>query len=418
MRKKKWYRLDNSGKIFPPIMNNYDTCVFRISCTLKEDIDKSILQEALNKTLQDFPVFSSVLRRGFFWYYIEEVDVVNTVHEENKAPCDNIYGILYRVVYFKNRISLEVNHALTDAGGATTFMKCLVANYLKIKYEINNAEEVDKSSAYEKSEDAFKKYYKDFKKHKKAFYKSGYRIKGKEFEDYRVKFIEASFDPSNVVNASKEKNASLTIYLTALLIKSILMQMTEREKKKPVYITVPISLRKEFPTNTTRNFFCTMSISYTSNGEDKLEDIIPLVKNQFEENLKKENLYSKMSEMIFLENVFICRIVPRVIKNIVLKASYNLTRKTHTMTLSNIGKISIPSCYVPYIEKFSFMSSTDGIQLNICSFENSMVLSFSSHFVKSEIQKNFIRELVALGVDVSIDTNELEEDDQEELFER
>ena len=146
-----------------------------------------------------------------------------------------------------------------------------------------------------------------------------------------------------------------------------------------------------------------MSISYKSNGEDKIEDIIPVVKEQFELNLKKENLYSKMSEMIFLENVFICRIVPRVINN--------LTRKTHTMTLSNIGKINMPNCYVQYIEKFSFMSCTDGIQLNICSFENNVVISFSSHFVKTEIQKNFLRELASKGIDITIDTNELEEDD-------
>ncbi len=74
MHKKKWYKLDNSGKIFPPITNSYDTCVFRISCSLNEDIDKETLQEALDKTLVDFPVFNSVLRKGFVWYYIEEVE--------------------------------------------------------------------------------------------------------------------------------------------------------------------------------------------------------------------------------------------------------------------------------------------------------------------------------------------------------
>ena len=67
-------------------------------------------------------------------------------------------------------------------------------------------------------------------------------------------------------------------------------------------------------------------------------------------------------------------------------------------------------CYKDYIEKFSFMSSTDGMQLNLCSFEDRFVFSFSSHFINTEIQKNFVRELVSQGIEVSIDTNELEEE--------
>ena len=410
MKKKKWYRLDNSGKIFPPITNSYDTSVFRISCTLKESINKDILQEALEKTLKDFPVYNSVLRRGFFWYYIEEVENTRKVREEDTAPCDTIYGILHKVTYYKNRINLEVSHCLTDAGGASVFLKCLVANYLKIKYDIKDAEEVDNSSTFEKSEDAFKKYYKNFKKHKRGFLKRGYKLKGEEYDDYRLKFIEGTFSFDSFSKLYKKYDCSTTVYLTSLLIKSIIMQMTERDKKKPIYITVPISLRKEFPTNTTRNFFCVMSIIYKCSGEDKLEDIIKNVKEQFSKNLERENLYSKMSEMIFLESFFICRIVPRFIKNIVLKISYNFTRLTHTMSFSNIGIINMPKMYIPYIEKFSFMSSTDAINLNLCSFEDNMVFSFSSHFIKTEIQKNFVRALVENGVDVVIDTNELEEE--------
>ena len=69
----------------------------------------------------------------------------------------------------------------------------------------------------------------------------------------------------------------------------------------------------------------------------------------------------------------------------------------------------MPDCYKEYIDKFSFMSCTDGTQLDICSFENEFVFCFSSHFIKSEIQKNFVRELVNRGIEITIDTNELEE---------
>ena len=56
------------------------------------------------------------------------------------------------------------------------------------------------------------------------------------------------------------------------------------------------------------------------------------------------------------------------------------------------------------------MTSTDGMHLNCCSFEDKFVFSFSSHFINTEIQKNFVRELVSKGIDVSIDTNDLGEE--------
>ena len=44
----KWYRLDNAAKIFPPSKNKYDAKIFRFSVSLKENVDKKILETALD----------------------------------------------------------------------------------------------------------------------------------------------------------------------------------------------------------------------------------------------------------------------------------------------------------------------------------------------------------------------------------
>ena len=56
-RKKpiEWIRLDNAAKIFPPTTNEKDTKVFRFICELNEQVDKDILQQALDKTMIHFP---------------------------------------------------------------------------------------------------------------------------------------------------------------------------------------------------------------------------------------------------------------------------------------------------------------------------------------------------------------------------
>ena len=135
----KWEKLDNAAKIFPSTANRRDTKVFRFSCELYENVDKSILQSALDKTLKEFPIFKSAMRKGLFWYYLKPFDVPAKVTEEHTPPCSaiydpNKYSLLFNVTYFKKRINLEVYHSLTDGTGAMQFLKTLVFYYIILKY--------------------------------------------------------------------------------------------------------------------------------------------------------------------------------------------------------------------------------------------------------------------------------------------
>ena len=69
--KIEWKKLENASKIFPETSNNKDTKVYRIAAELYRDIDPENLQKALDLTLESFPMYKSILRRGFFWYYFE-----------------------------------------------------------------------------------------------------------------------------------------------------------------------------------------------------------------------------------------------------------------------------------------------------------------------------------------------------------
>lgn len=410
MKNKRWYKLDNAAKIFPPTTGQYDPKTFRFAVALKEEIDESILLEALKATLKDYPIFQSTLKKGFFWYYLEESDSKPIVAKEEKIPCDLIRGILYRVTYFKNRINLEVSHALTDGTGTLAFLKSLVANYLKIKYKIKDIPVMDTASTVEKSDDSFEKYYRKARIHKKKIEKRAYKINGIDYPENRIKIIEGFMSTQKVHALSKKYNTTMSIFLTSLLIDGIGKQMSMREKKRPVYITVPVNLRNYYPSKTIRNFFNTISVSYQFKDDYTFEDIIKNVEKQFKENLTKQSLDDKMSDMVLLENIFILRVIPRAIKDFVLKLSFEISRKTHTMTLSNIGKIEMPEVLQPYIEYFDVFSSTDGIQVCMCSYLDNFMVSFTSHFVNSEIEKNFFRALSEENIDVTIHTNVFDEE--------
>lgn len=64
--KNRWRRLDNTAKIFPVIANENMSQVFRISVTLKSQIQPEVLQRALEDILPGIRGFRVKLRRGLF----------------------------------------------------------------------------------------------------------------------------------------------------------------------------------------------------------------------------------------------------------------------------------------------------------------------------------------------------------------
>ena len=71
----KWRKLDNAALAFPLVTGKDDTRVFRFYCELREAVDEEILQKALEETMEKYPLFQAVLRKGLFWFYLEHRDI-------------------------------------------------------------------------------------------------------------------------------------------------------------------------------------------------------------------------------------------------------------------------------------------------------------------------------------------------------
>ena len=94
-RQLRWMRLDNAAKIYPAARRRSWSNLFRVSATLKEDIDASVMQKALDLTVKRFPSIAVRIRRGMFWYYLEEIKNAPKIQKESvyllhrKNPTDN-----------------------------------------------------------------------------------------------------------------------------------------------------------------------------------------------------------------------------------------------------------------------------------------------------------------------------------------
>lgn len=407
--KKRWFKLDNAAKIFPPISNKKDPKVFRFTCVLKENINKDILQEATDEALEYFPNFSSILKQGFFWHYLETTNKKPIVKEEKKEICSPLYRknkkkLLFRVNYYQNRINLEVYHAISDGTGALEFLKTIVNIYLNKKYNLNNEIDYD-ASLEEKSADSFNKYYKSSNT-KNEVDERAYQIKGDKFDDFRFKVFTGTMSTKSVLALAHQYNTTLTGLIVGIYIWAIRENMNLKDKNKPIYIDIPVNLRKYFKSQTARNFFSVLKLKYK--GSDDLESIIKEVDIYLKEELKQTNLFKRMNKYATIEHNFLVRLVPLFIKNIILRFASYLSNKDLTTSVTNLGVIKLPDEIKDFVDSFEVCVSTDKMQMAICSYLDKLNISFTSVFISTDIIKDFYRKLVSYGIDITIISNRLE----------
>lgn len=406
-----WRRLDNAAKLFPATSNKKDTRVFRFYCELNERVEGSILQEALNITLEKYPVFLSVMRAGLFWHYLEKSKLRPVVREEYKEPCSNIYirdkqKLLFEVTYYKNRINFEVYHALTDGTGATEFVRELVKNYIFLahKGQLPNIEVGDEKLTIEDQEnDSFTKYYSPNKKREKDKKPKAFQIRKPRKERGRLQITEGILPVDQVLQKTREAGVSITVYLTAALICAIHEEMTKLQEKRPVILMVPVNLRKFFPSASMLNFFGWIEPGYQfADNEVTFEQVLAHVKEVFERELQKDRVAERMDKLIAFEFNPFLKMVPLSLKNLCINAGAKMSAKDVTAIFSNMSIVKMPDEYVPYIKRFGVFTSTPKIELCMCSFQNTISLGFTSFFDSTNIKRNFFRILSERGITYEI----------------
>lgn len=411
-----WSRLDNAAKIFPSTVEKSDTRVFRFSCELNDDIDPELLQRAAERAVESYPNFNMIMKKGFFWYYLENCDLKPVVTEENAPVCAAIYeedvrSLLYRITYHRSRINLEVFHVLADGTGALMLLKTIVYRYIIYRYAELFEDELpvldNDASFSQKNADSFSKYYDKSIKKPKAKMIKAFRLRSERLENNRLSAIEGFASVQSVIAAAHKYNTTLTVFLTALYIKALSMEMSVQSVKKPVVINIPVNLRQFFPSETAKNFFGMISVKYSFAKQDgSLEDIIACVNEMFKEQLTRDKLAVRMNSLAALEHNPFVRIAPLPLKNRVLRIARHISVRSETSVISNVGRIKMPKQFDGLIKSFSVFVSTGNIQLNICSYNDVLQMGITSSYASTDVQRNFFRMLTAQDIEVTIRSND------------
>lgn len=422
-RKQQWMRLDNAAKIYPAALRKKWSNVFRLSATLSEPVDRDVLRAALDVTLRRFPSIGVRLRKGIFWFYLERVPEVPEITEEQRYPLvhmsyASIRECAFRVVVYKNRIAVELFHALTDGTGGMIFLKTLLAEYLSRKYGISvpNTDGVlcrmDEPSP-EELEDSFIKNAGTVSAGRKEA--TAYRLTGTTEPDGFVHLTTFMLDAAEVKEKAHKHSATVTEFLTAAMMQAILRLQAEkvphRSRRKPVKVLVPVNLRSLFPSKTLRNFalFITPELD-PKLGDYSFDEICKSVHHRMGIDNTAKQMSMKIAANVNSEKSPILKVMPLFVKNAAMKAVFDAVgERKSCLCMSNLGNVRLPEVMRQYVTRMDFI-----IGVPSCSAYNCALLSYGGttyiNLVRSieepELEMHFYKVLRELGIHVKVESNQ------------
>lgn len=414
-----WYKLDNAAKIYPAISGIGSGSIFRLAVQLKYEVDAQILQKALEITLPRFPTLAVKMRKGLFWYYFEKNTDMAVVSMEKSPPCRAIEaaetgGFLFRVSYYKKRISLEIFHALTDGAGAMAFLKSLTFEYLILSGfgQVSDGSILDCETPpfIGEAEDSFRRYY-DPRVRSRWVEDKAYHIRGTKMAPGQLGVIHGTIPLNAFLDLVHKHNTTVTEYITALIMYSIYCtQLNRRVCRTPVKISVPVNLRNFFPSKTLRNFSSYINVGITfSDQEYSFEKILNIVSEIIKSAACPEKFVKKISANVNAERNIFMRMAPLALKNIVLRTAYNAYGENlFTCSLSNLGSVNLPETMKEHVERFEFVLGPpviNFINCGVCSFKEDLFVTFTKTMHETDIEMFFFRYLTEKGLEIVIETN-------------
>lgn len=419
---KAWFKLDNAGKIFPGQSTSKWSNIFRMSVILKEKIDPELLSRAVEMTLPRFPCFDVRLRKGLFWYYFEKNDNLPPVMPDIKNPCQRVKrkennGFLFRVYYYEKRISVEFFHALTDAYGTVRFLNTLTAQYLRLLgHDIPPGEsvlDINEPATEDELSDPFPRFASSKAKLKKGN-KFVYHVRGTKLPAHMCTIVTGTMPLDQVKAKAKEYGVTITELISAELL-YVHYQMQRQElsrakRKKDISVQIPVNLRNFFPTKTLRNFSLTYIDRINPNmGEYTFEEMLKQVALYLRYVNNEKMLNAMITGNLKLETNPIMRVLPLFIKDAAIGLSFRITgEKSTTVMFSNIGIVKIPEEMQPYVDRYVIMSGPGKLNGARCAgitYGNSFEVTIVSLYQEMDIQREFFRRMVKLGIPVKIESN-------------
>lgn len=418
----RWMKLDNAAKIYPAARRRNWSNVFRQSVTLSENIDIEILKSALDITVKRFPSIAARLRKGMFWYYLQQLENAPEIKDEKSFPLcymskEEMRKCAFRVIVYYDRIAVEFFHSLTDGTGALIFLKTLTAEYLEQKYRIVIPSEhgvLDRTQnpSPTELEDSFLKYAGNVPASRKDT--NAWHMSGTTQTDGFLNLTCFKIPVKDTIELAHRYGYTLTVIISAIMMKALLNLQNEKnpdiKKQKRIKLLIPVNLRKLFSSTTLRNFaMYTIPEIDPRAGEYSFDEICKIIHHKMGLEITPKYMGSMIATNVNDEKSPLVRLIPLPLKNIVMKAIFDsVGEKKSCLTLSNLGLVKIPDIMTKYVKRFDFILGVQAAAPYNCgmlSYDNTIYINFIRNVREAGLERHFYGVLRELGIPVTVESN-------------
>lgn len=422
-RALRWVRLDNAAKIYPAARRRNWSNVYRQSVTLFEDVDKEVLKSALKVTAKRFPSIAARLRRGLFWFYLQQVDTPPEIRREQSYPLvfmnnKEMRKCALRVIAYHNRIAVEFFHSLTDGAGALVFLKTLTAEYLEQKYGISIPCEdgiLDRKQAPrpEELEDSFLKHTCPVAASRKSA--NAWRPVLDPMPGGFLNLTCFTLPVRDVLEKAREKSVSLTVFLSAVMMQALQNwqkeAVTQKEKRKRIKLLIPINLRQLFPSQTLRNFaMYTIPEIDPRLGEYSFDEICKIIQCKMGEEFTAKHMSTVITKNVQDERNPLVRLIPLPLKNLVMKLIFDsVGERKSCLSLSNLGAIKLPKIMQSYVQRMDFILGVQAAapyNCGVLSYGDTLYINFIRNTRDPNLERHFFAVLRDMGLTVTVESNQ------------
>ena len=345
---------DHAARFYPILSTKKSQSNFAVGVVLDEEIDRGVLEKAVNDCALRFPAFKVKQKRGYAWHYLVENNAPIKVFPLEKAvPCPidrkETNGYLFKLTCGENRIEMIIFHGLCDGNGAIEFLKTIILAYKRLKgVQIEKTQDIlDHSDDFDPTEleDSFVAHYVPIKLGdidlKKLLGGTPYRIKGElifgGFETDRL-----VVDCAEIVKRAKEIGVSFTSYITGML--AYALDLSQPAKKKCNYVLmIPVNLRNLFESSSLRNFVTFIRVIVAPHSCKTIEEYAKEAQKQIADEASKEKMARFISTSVRAQRSFILKITPLFLKQIFLRIGRFFSSSRQTIIYSNLGRVKVPA---------------------------------------------------------------------------
>ena len=357
-----------------------------------------------------FPTVIAGFLPGFFHYFqfpaVQPPQVQPDPGCLNTMTREELHRCAYRVFYKDNTVSIEAFHALTDGYGAIASFTTLMAEYLRIRYEIDipaveTVRDLDDLPTSEETDDAYLKHQEGKPLHLPSRY--AYQIPGTPNSNWKVLKTTLQYPVQQIVDAAHRCGVSANTLLSGVLASAI-MEIQEKRNSgslKPVRIMVPIDLRRFFESHTLRNFiWYALPTMEPGDRNLPLEELLKKFQIQFRDQTERKRLASIIKYNVKTQLNWFFRFLPRVVKYTLMRLVYRYFGESNSsVTVTNLGNLKLPEQMRPYVQKLDVILTPrihSPYGCAVISYGGMLSINISRFCEESELEAIFVRKLGSL----------------------